>query len=207
MTCSSGIGACEASGTYICTEDGSGTECNAEIGLPGIESPREDHTCNDSIDNDCDGKTDLNDSSCYYCPDADSDGYAACDDECITIENFTCGGSNGYMPCGDCNDNDAAINPSATELCDDIDNNCNAIVDIDNENCIPYCPDNDDDGFAECDATCQQLVIASCGSSSLQSCGDCNDNDASINPDASEVCDFIDNDCNNIIDTDNETCN
>jgi hypothetical protein len=172
LTCSSGIGACEASGTYICTENGSGTECDAVIGLPGLEGPKNNPTCNDSIDNDCDGKTDLNDSGCNYCPDADSDGYAVCDDECTSIENFTCGGSNGSMPCGDCNDNDASINPDASEVCDTIDNDCNGIIDMDNETCRPVCPDNDADGFAECDITCKQKVITSCGSSSLQPCDD-----------------------------------
>jgi hypothetical protein len=71
---------------------------------------------------------------------------------------------------------------------------------------VVNCPDNDGDGFAECDVTCQQKVITSCGSSSLQPCGDCNDSDAAVYPDATELCDDIDNDCNDIIDTDNESC-
>jgi hypothetical protein len=32
------------------------------------------------------------------------------------------------------------------------------------------------------------------------SCGDCNDNDASVNPLALEVCDGVDNDCNGLVD-------
>ena len=29
---------------------------------------------------------------------------------------------------GDCNDNELAINPVATEICDDVDNNCDGQV-------------------------------------------------------------------------------
>ena len=50
------------------------------------------------------------------CTDQDSDGYA--------VEGGACGPI-------DCNDNDPAINPGATEICTDgIDNNCNALIDI-----------------------------------------------------------------------------
>jgi len=78
---------------------------------------------------------------------------------------------------GDCNDNDASINPGATETCGDgIDQDCNGID--------PACPpdpndvDNDGDGYTE-------------------NQNDCNDNDASINPGATEICgDGTDQDCN-----------
>lgn len=82
---------------------------------------------------------------------------------------------------GDCDDSDPAINPSATDLCEDdgsgnfvfTDRNCDGIASFD---------DNDGDGFSSCD-------------------GDCNDNDPNINPAADEVCgDGIDNNCNGLVD-------
>ncbi len=85
---------------------------------------------------------------------------------------------------GDCNDNNANINPGAAEVCGDgIDNNCNGFTD---EGCVVAEPDQDSDGY----------TIAQ---------GDCNDYDSSINPGAVEICgDGIDNNCNGEID---EECN
>jgi hypothetical protein len=53
QVCTVGVGACEASGTYVCSAGGGGTECNAVPGEPGEE------VC-DEVDNDCDGDTDEN---------------------------------------------------------------------------------------------------------------------------------------------------
>jgi alkaline phosphatase len=62
--CSVGAGLCEAAGIYVCTGDGLGTECNAIAGDP-TESP--EVTCNDGLDNDCNGYTDEADQDCYSC--------------------------------------------------------------------------------------------------------------------------------------------
>jgi hypothetical protein len=50
--CSVGDGVCGASGNVICSEDGLGTECDAEAGAPGVE------LCGSEADEDCDGRTD-----------------------------------------------------------------------------------------------------------------------------------------------------
>ncbi|MBU1967532.1 putative metal-binding motif-containing protein, partial [Patescibacteria group bacterium] len=50
-SCSAGVGECEVAGSYVCTGDNQGTECNAVPGTPGTE------VC-DNKDNDCDGSID-----------------------------------------------------------------------------------------------------------------------------------------------------
>lgn len=51
LVCTVGVGACERSGSYVCSPDGIGVVCNAIPGAPTAE------VCN-GIDDDCDGQTD-----------------------------------------------------------------------------------------------------------------------------------------------------
>ena len=145
----------------------------------------------DGKDNDCDGQTDEGFSLTTYYLDADADGYG----------NFVnsiqaCSQPAGYATVsGDCNDNNAAINPGATEVCDGIDNNCNSGVDEG----LPettYYKDLDNDGYGS--STTVQRCSQPAGWVTIS--GDCNDNNAAINPNAIEVCDGVDNNCNGQVD-------
>ena len=91
-----------------------------------------------------------------------------------------------YCVPADCNDNDPAINPGATEVCDGVDNNCDGTID---EGC--GCTDDDGDGYDD----------AACGGT------DCDDTDFFVNPGVDEICDdFIDNDCNGLTDGNDPAC-
>ncbi len=100
----------------------------------------------------------------------------------------------GYTNTTDCNDGDATINPGATEACNDVDDDCDTLVDEAGATgeTVWYI-DADVDGYGgsttsgtSCDAP----------SGSVATSSDCNDADATINPGAAEVCnDLIDNDC------------
>jgi hypothetical protein len=91
----------------------------------------------------------------------------------------------------DCDDADATVFPGATELCDGQDNDCDRALD-------PSEADFDEDGFVECDFTADDWR----GDPSIEP-GDCNPFDPTVNPDAVELCDGQDNDCNGVL-TDEE---
>ena len=133
-------------------------------------NPREDQ-CADLEDNDFDLLVDCDDTDCT--DDADEDGFnecsedADCDDHdatvypgasevCDGLDN-DCDGSvpddeadgdqDGFSACaGDCDDGDDASHPDASELCDDqVDNDCDGLVDGDD----PSCTASDDDDSSE----------------------------------------------------------
>jgi hypothetical protein len=140
------------------------TDCNDTNGsiYPGaIES------CN-TLDDNCNGQTDEGVLNTYY-RDQDNDGFG---NAAITIQ--ACSSPVGYVGNNqDCNDNNNAIRPNATEVCNTIDDDCDVAIDEGF--------DQDNDGFTTCE-------------------GDCNDNNSNIFPGAPEACNGIDDNCDTFID-------
>ncbi len=104
----------------------------------------------------------------------------------------------GYFGNDDCDDNNATINPGASESCNGIDDNCNDLVD-DGLPLLTYYLDFDNDGYGDAAVsldTCQ--VTAPEGFVSNDS--DCNDDAADINPSVAETCNGIDDNCNGLVD-------
>jgi hypothetical protein len=161
-------------------------------------NPDADEYC-DGVDNDCDGEVDDGavDVSEYYA-DVDGDGFG---DAAETV--MDCTAPSGFVATGDdCDDADASVNPGATELCDGVDNDCDGATDIDDPDVADastWYADADGDGFGEPAATtlaCEQP------SGAVADGSDCDDGDASIHPDAAEICDGLDNDCDGLVDDD-----
>jgi hypothetical protein len=153
--------------------------------------PLVDEYC-DGFDNDCDGEVDENDAvnTTFYYVDNDGDGFGANQiSSCFSEPNYS-------FLTGDCDDSNVNINPAADEYCDDIDNNCNNIID-ENTSVDAHLlyNDNDDDGYGN------TISFYSCSTDNgVFVTGDCDDNNPQTNPLSNEYCDDIDNNCNNIID-------
>ena len=151
----------------------------------------------DGIDNNCDNKkddddelVDLADAQTFYL-DIDGDGYG---DGTSFVR--ACTQPDGYVSnATDCDDNNEIIYPDNPESCDDFDNDCDGEVDEGVLNA--YYLDSDGDGYGDQN----QLVLACLQPETYTTNGDdCNDADSTINPLAEEVCDGVDNDCDALID-------
>jgi large repetitive protein len=153
--------------------------------------PGNTETC-DGIDNDCSGDVDDGMDQTWYL-DSDQDGYGDFNSSvvaCEAPELYTASAQ-------DCNDENEEINPSAEEICDSLDNDCDG--GIDEGLYLDYHIDFDEDGFGTQGAT--TLLCEDTPGYALSD-NDCNDQDGSIWPGAPELCDGEDNDCDSDTDED-----
>ena len=87
----------------------------------------------DGVDQDCDGVADEGLTTYTWYFDDDGDGYGD-----ASTSTASCSAPSGYVrDDDDCDDTDSAINPSATDVCDTLDNDCSG--------------DADDGGLCPCD--------------------------------------------------------
>jgi hypothetical protein len=109
----------------------------------------------------------------------------------------------GFTADVDCNDNDAAIHPEAAEICDGLDNNCDSSIDgADAEGAATYYADLDTDGYGGSAISTTQCDMPS---GYVDNSDDCDDNDALVSPDAAEICDGADNDCDGLVDDEDDS--
>ena len=158
----------------------------------------------------------LSGTSVLWYLDADNDGYyIASQFSCESPgtgwkRNLPSGGS------GDCNDNNAAINPGAADNnCNGIDDNCSGTVDehFIPANCI-FCSggnlvstaatwylDADNDGYyIATQNSCESPGIGWTITQPINGAGDCDDYNVDVNPFAPELCDGLDNNCDGDVD-------
>jgi hypothetical protein len=160
-------------------------------------------------------------ASLTYYVDGDGDGFGAGDGALYCSDP----GAGFTLNNTDCDDSNASISPSAAEVCNEVDDDCD--VEVDEYVTTTFYADADQDGFGDLNTAVEACLLPSgyvidnsdCddgiltyvdqdgdgyGTDVLNACGvnsndDCADDNASINIGATEVCgNGIDEDCNGV---------
>ncbi len=186
---------CDGSCPEVCDDtrdnDGDGSiDCDDS----DCSDPACPEICGDGRDNDGDGASDCSDVDCVdpsceeLCTDArdnDADGATDCEDaDCDGLCPETCedGRDNDLDGFADCDDPQCEV--ACIEDCvNDLDDDADALIDCIDPECSAEC-DTDNDGFLNGD----------------HGGDDCDDLDPEVNPDANEVCNGVDDDCNGATD-------
>ncbi len=174
----------DADGDGVDSEDCGGGDC--DDGNPN-RFPGNEEVCDEAgLDEDCDPRT-------LGGVDDDGDGH---------IASMCCNGE----VCGtDCDDMSAGTFVGAIEVCNGLDDDCDGTIDEG----LPveaYLPDCDRDNFGADDG---EAVMGCSVPGDPPACdlgvwvvgtGDCNDGDANINPGNPEVCNNVDDNCDDTVD-------
>jgi large repetitive protein len=184
----------------------------------------------DAIDWYADGDSDgygLDSDSLHQCyqPEGYVDVNGDCDDalnnfhpgaqegDCADPNDYNCDGSVGYedkdndgfAACMECNDSDATVFPGGDEVCNDIDDDCDGLIDDSDDSVdavgtgTEFYADTDGDTFGDAANTtwaCDQP------SGHVTDNTDCDDGAGATYPGADEFCDGVDTDCDGTLDED-----
>jgi hypothetical protein len=186
--------ACSAPARHVADN----TDC--DDGVAAI-NPAASEICS-GVDDDCDGLVDDDDPSVSgtgtWYADSDGDGFG----DAATVV-MACWASSGVVASAtDCDDADAAVHPGASEACNGYDDDCDGLVDDDDSSptgASTWYLDADLDGYGDASSS---TTACSEPSGHVSDSTDCDDSDADVNPDATELCNGYDDDCDGLVDGD-----
>ena len=176
-------------------DDGDGYAADDCDDNDATRHPGADELC-DGEDDNCNGDVDEGAIDRTWYLDADGDGFAN-----PNAPQVSCPppGPDYHLDAEDCDDNDNAIHPNASESCDGVDNNCDGAIDEEPTVDAPYWYlDADTDGYG--DASDSTRACAAPSDRHVALPGDCDDANRTIFPGAGELCDGVDQDCDGRID-------
>ena len=163
--------------------------------------PSKSELCN-GIDDDCDGAIDQIFNQHVFYQDLDQDQYG---NEAVPLIAGCSPSQEWTKTGGDCDDANGSVNPVAIEVCGGGDEDCDGLVDQDDNSLDPasmtgFYPDEDLDGFGAANPV-EPACVAPPKGGLVANNADCADRDPAVNPLATEVCDGgVDNDCDGLVD-------
>ena len=186
-----------------------------------LVSPGQNESCSTDYDDDCDGElNDVNASGCtIFYEDRDGDSYGTTTTRCY-CEAFDVYTSDNPDDCVDTGDQSAVerdglgtsaitippedVNPGATELCNEVDDDCDGRIDDDDSSVSDpwvWYADDDSDDFGDPDDSTSQCFRP--GTDVLDDT-DCDDTRDWVYPEAQELCDDedLDEDCDGLAEND-----
>ena len=193
--------------------DGQGNACDPdddEDGVPDnvdncplLQNPEQLDGDKDGIGDKCDGDADGDDveDGLDNCPDVANANQKDTDGD---LEGDACDlddDNDGDDDVTDCAPKEPAIHHGAAEVCNDVDDDCDSMTDeVGADGCSPHYLDLDSDGYGiegqvKCLCSPQELYSAT-------TAGDCGPLDINVHPEAEELCNGGDDDCDEIVDED-----
>ncbi len=139
--------------------------------------------------------SDCQDTSALYHPGAEEADCADPNDyNCDGSVGFEDADSDGFAACQECDDADPDVNPDAAEVCDGIDDDCDGTIDQDAVDAETWYADFDGDGYSDLES-----AVADCEPpAGFQEAtdDDCDDGDIAVHPGADDIPDDgVDQDC------------
>jgi len=169
---SASVLACAAPSGHVTSMDDCDDTC-------AVCYPGNSEVC-DGEDNDCDVDVDETVQTLYY-RDGDGDGYGRDD-----VTQLACAPPSGFVGVGmDCDDATSSTYPSASELCNAIDDDCDGSRDE-----TFTCVEGETTG---CTTSCGSRGTGTCTTS-------CEEPDAAACTPPSETCNYVDDDCDGYLD-------
>jgi hypothetical protein len=142
------------------------------------------------------------------CDDGNAAAFPGAAETCKDTADLNCDGAlptddndeDGFIACEECDDFDESQNPKAPEVCNNEDDDCDEEIDEDPVDGTLWYPDADGDGYGVHGKPSEPECHPPAGYG--EGTDDCDDTSVETYPGADEACDGLDNDCDDVVPSD-----